>query len=91
MTEPEENLSTQPDTDYNDDNESISSEGSVFLGSLGIYVPEGTWDSDLRVNLDLQLGRDEWSTSFSAIEGGKKILVLCVCFFKVFEGIQILV
>lgn len=54
-----------------DDNASDSSEQSVFLGSLGIYVPEGTWESDLRVELDLQLGREEWETSITGIEGGE--------------------
>ena len=62
------------DNDNNDDSESIGSDGSEFLGSLGIYAPQGTWESDLRVNLDLQLGRDEWMTSCSAIDGGKKLL-----------------
>ena len=52
--------------DYDD----ASSEGSEFVGSLGIEVIQGTWESDLRVQLDLQLGRDEWKSSFSAIEGG---------------------
>lgn len=54
-----------------DDNVSVGSDSSEFLGSLGIYVPEGTWDSDLRVELDLQLGREEWETSITAIEGGE--------------------
>ncbi|XP_066929192.1 uncharacterized protein [Clytia hemisphaerica] len=62
------------DVSYNNDDDNVSvasetSEGSEFLGSLGIYIAEGTWDSDLRVDLDLQLGRDEWQTRFSNIEG----------------------
>lgn len=70
--------------DENDDARSVSSdgsEGSIFLGSLGIYAPEGTWESDLRVNLDLQLGRDEWMTSFSSIEGGMFVICFSATFF----------
>ena len=77
MTDVDVVQGVQDVTDNNDDNVSVASEtseGSVFLGSLGIYVAEGTWDSDLRVDLDLQLGRDEWQTNFSNIEGGR-------CFF----------
>jgi len=59
-----------PDEGEYDD---ASSDGSGFVGSLGIEIVSGTWQSDLRVQLDLQLGREEWQTSFSAIDGGKLV------------------
>lgn len=52
--------------DNDDDNKSDTSE---FRGSLGIDVDTGDWFSDINVQLDLQLGRDEWETKLPEVEG----------------------
>lgn len=54
--------------DNDDDNKSDTSE---FRGSLGIDVDTGDWFSDINVQLDLQLGRDEWETKLPEVEGGR--------------------